>query len=205
MRAIALVSILFFALALGSVQNAFADPPTPEHTPPGKLVTPGPRGTPAEGKAEKGHGLFGTVTKKSAASFNITTKQGDETVIVSSNTKFHIPTKKNATYADLGVGDQVAVNGTPTASGLEAKQVAVAPGKPTTQHRVGTVSNYNAGSSITIQDAQGKSETFALTSQTEIQNPKGSGVTVGDKVTIVSRRDPSTDVFTASAIVVHPQ
>ncbi|HEX9077185.1 MAG TPA: hypothetical protein VF932_15470, partial [Anaerolineae bacterium] len=62
-----------------------------------------------------------------------------------------------------------------------------------------------AGSSITIETVQGKSETFAVNAQTVIRNPKGTGVAVGDRVTIVARRDPGTDIFTARGIVVHPE
>lgn len=160
---------------------------------------------PLQGKGGKRHGIFGTIATKSSNTFTLSTKEGDVVVTVSSETKFHIPTKRNATFADLDKGDRVAVSGTPTATGLMARQVAVAPGKPTIHHRVGKVTAYTPGSSITIQDAQGGSETFALTGQTIIRNPKGSGVAVGDRVTIVSRRDPSTDTFTASAIVVHPE
>lgn len=159
---------------------------------------------PLQGKGSKRHGIFGTITGKSGDTFTLSTKQGDVVVTVSAETKFHIPTKRNATFADLDKGDRVAVSGTPTATGLMARQVAVAPGKPTIRHRVGKVTAYTPGS-ITIQDAQGGSETFFLTGQTIIRNPKGSGVAVGDQVTIVSRRDPSTDTFTASAIVVHPE
>lgn len=203
-----LISIgLAIVFMIASVNLALADKPTPGATPPGRSeVHPTPN---AALQAEKGglrHGIFGTVTSKakSGDTFTVSTKQGDVVVAVSADTKFHIPTKRNATFADLAVGDQVAVSGTPTASGLTAKQVAVAPGKPTIQHRVGKVTAYTP-SSITIQDAQGGSETFAVTGQTIIRNPKGTGVAVGDQVTVVSRRDPSVDTFTASAIVVHPR
>jgi hypothetical protein len=163
--------------------------------------------TQVETASDKGkrHGLFGTVTFKGVGTFTVLTRDGTKVVVtVTPSTKFHIPTKRNATFADLEVGDRVAVNGTPTASGLTAKQVAVAPGKPSITHRVGIVKSYTPGVSITIQDSQGDKETFKLTAQTKIRNSKGTGIALGDRVTVVSRRDPSSDVFTASAIVVHP-
>ncbi len=202
-----LVSIgLAIVFMIASVNLALADKPTPGALPPGLSgVHPTPN---AALQAEKGgqrHGIFGTITSTSVDTFTVSTKQGDVVVVtVSANTKIHVPTKRNATFADLAVGDHVAVSGTPTASGLAARQIAVAPGKPTIQHRVGKVTAYTAGS-ITIQDVQGGSETFAVTGQTIIRNPKGTGVIVGDQITVVSRRDPSADTFTASAIVVHPQ
>lgn len=198
-----------------SVSVAFADRPTPGFTPPGKGGAPPGQEekTPEalenkESKESKGgqrHGVFGSVASKGSNSFTVTTKQGPVTVTVTASTKFHIPRNKKATLADLAVGDRVAVNGTPSAGGLVAKQVMVAPGRPTVQHRVGEVTAYTAGSSITIKTVQGDSETFALTASTTIKNPKGSGVAVGDRVTVVSRRDPSTDTATASGIVVHPK
>jgi len=196
---------LAIVFALASLSIAFADRPTPGAVHPERSITPpAQHGTPPAERGDNRHGISGTVTAKAGVSFTVSTKQGNEVVIVTADTKFRFPTKHNGTFADLAVGDRVAVNGTPSASGLVAKQVAVAPGKPTIQHRVGTVTAYTAGSSITIQDVRGGSETFTLTALTTIRNPKGSGVAVGDKVTVVSRRDPSSDTFTATAIVVHP-
>ncbi len=202
---------LALVFVLGSFSAAWAGRPNPVATPGRPLTPPGQEngsqqyGLQQNGKDPKRHGIFGTVKSKGSTSFVVETKQGDVDVTVTSDTRFHIPTKRNATFADLSDGDRVAVNGTPTASGLTAKQVAAAPGKPTIQHRVGQVTGYTAGSSITIQDVQGGSETFDVNAQTVIRNPKGTGVAIGDRVTIVSRRDPSTDAFTATGIVVHPQ
>ncbi len=203
-----LISIgLAIVLMIVTVNLTLADKPTPGILPPGRSeVHPTPNAAVQAEKRGQRHGIFGTITSTGVDTFTVSTKQGDVVVVtVSANTKIHIPTKRNATFADLSVGDHVAVSGTPTASGLAARQIAVAPGKPTIQHRVGKVTAYTAGNSITLQDAQGGSESFTLTAQTMIRNPKGTGVAVGDRVTVVSRRDPSTDLFTASAIVVHPQ
>jgi hypothetical protein len=189
---------LALVFVFANLNIALADTPTPRATPPG-------RGTPPAEKGSQRRAIFGTIASVVDSTFTVSTKQGDVTVAVSNDTKFHIPTKRRAaaSFADLAVGDRVAVNATLTESGLSAKQVAVAPGKPTIRHRVGTVTAY--ADSIIIKDAQGGTEMFVLNTQTIIRNPKGSGVKVGDKVTVVSRRDPSTDKFTATAIVVHPQ
>ncbi len=200
-------------LLMVSFNMVLADRPAPGALPPGKPeVHPTPH---ADGKdkgdlrqeaiGDKRRGIFGTVKSKSGNTLLVAAKDGDVTVIVTATTKIHIPTKRNATIADIAVGDRVTVNGMPTTNGLVAKQIAVTPGKPTITHRVGKVTAYTQGSSITIQDEKGKSYMFTLTAQTEIRNPKGIGVAVEDQVTIVARRDPSADTFTATAIVVHPQ
>lgn len=193
---------LALVLVAAGVGVAAAQRPGPGAIPP--ILSPiQPETSSERGKA---HGLFGTISSKGTLTFTVTTKQGANVVVtVNAETRFHVPTKRNATFADIHVGDRVAVSGTPTTSGLTAKQVSVAPGKPTIQHRVGTVTSYSPGVSITIIDKQGGKETFLLTPQTKISNPKGTGVSVGDRVTVISRRDPSTTTFTATAIVVHPK
>jgi cytochrome c biogenesis protein CcdA len=197
--------LVFLFVALAAV--AYADPPTPHGEPPhGKptqVLGLNPDLNP--GNSLKRHGIFGTIKSLATPDFVVTTRQGDVTVTTNDATRYHIQTKRNGGLSDLAVGDRVAVNGTPTSGGLLAKQVAVAPGKPTIQHRVGIVTAYTAGSSITIKDVQGGTETFTLTSDTVIRGPNGTTtVKVGDRVTIVSRRDPDSNTFTATAIVVHP-
>ncbi len=200
---------LLIVLFIAAYAVANADPPTPHGDPPHGKPTEVPGLNPEldAGKGLKRHGVFGTISALGTNAFTVSTKQGDVVqVTTTSSTKFHIPTKRNATFADLSVGDRVAVNGTPTADGLTAKQVAVAPGKPTIQHRVGIVESYTANLSITIRDVKGGKEVFTLTSATVIRGPNGNNVVnEGDRVTVVSKRDPSTNTFTASAIVVHPK
>ena len=187
-----------------------ADPPKPGKKPEGKpTLVPGLEKTPLaekeQGKDKGRHGVFGTVTAKGVKDFTVTTKQGDVILIlVTANTRFQIPTKKDATFSELQVNDSVAVNGTPTSSGLEAKKVGIVPRKPSIQHRVGIVKAYAEGTSIMIEDTKGETATFQLTKDTEIRSPKDAGIKIGDRVTVVSRREPSTSVFTARAIVVHP-
>lgn len=196
----ALMSVAWLLVSLSVVVSA--DPPDPPKTPPGK-----PNSPPGlqKDKDSNRHGVFGTVKSKASSTFTVTTKQGDVIVAITNQTRFHIPRKKDATFADVQVGDRVAANGTPTETGLTAKKVSVAPGKPTTQHRVGIVKEYLAGKKIVIEDVKGGTAAFTLTAQTEIRNPKASGVEVGDRVTIVSRSDPSSEEFTATAIIVHPK
>ncbi len=201
---LASVALAFIILSTG-YSLVFAECPQSAIASPGLSKTPpAPHGAPVEKKVKR-HGIFGTVTAKGSNSLTVHTQKGDVVVTVTSETKIHVPTKRNATLADIAVNDRVAVNGTPTASGLTAKQIVVVPGKPTIRHRVGQVTAFTPNASITLKDRQGGTETFVVNAQTIIRNPKGTGVSVGDTVTIVSRRDPGTDVFTASAIVVHPK
>lgn len=216
------LTLLFAATAV-----VYADPPTPHGEPPHGKPTEVPglnqesgagKGFDSESdagkdvnpesesaKGGKRHGIFGTIKAIASPTFTVTTKQGDVVVTTTVATKFRIPTRKNVTFADLATGDRVSVNGTPSGGGLIAKQVAITPGKPTIQHRVGIVSAYTANSSITITDVRGGQETFALTKDTVIRGPNGTTIANGDRVTVVSRRDPGSTTFTATAIVVHPK
>ncbi len=225
-----LASIAFaLLLLLACYSVVWADKPTPTATPPGESgkVPPGlakktmspqsndqnksdeDKSDDEDKENDKGrHGVFGTVTLIGSNNFTVRGQGPQDSswvIAVSANTRFHMPGKKTASLSDLAVGDRVAVNGTPTSDGLAAKQIAITPRKPTIEHRVGEVKAYAAGSSITIQVAQGGSETFALNNQTAIRNTKGSEWGVGDKVTVVARRDPTTNVLTATGIVVHPK
>jgi hypothetical protein len=83
---------------------------------------------------------------------------------------------------------------------MDAKKVGIIPGKPTVQHRVGTVDKYDAGKSITIKTVQGTTETFTITAETDIRGK--TNIAPGDRVTIVSRREPGSRDFKARAIVV---
>ena len=208
-----LVLVLLFAAAAA----VYAEPPTPHGDPPRGKPTevPGLNPEPDSGKgvnpdagSAKGlnrHGIFGTIKSISSPTFTVTTQQGDVVVTTTAATKYRIPTMKNATFASLATGDRVSVNGTPSGGGLIAKQVGVTPGKPTIEHRVGIVKTYTPKVSITITDVQGGEDTFALTADTVIRGPNATNVAIGDRVTVVSRRDPDSKTFTATAIVVHPK
>jgi len=204
MRNASLVLIAVGIFVAISVLVVAADPPPPGVDQHGEsTLAPGQQKTPSAEKGKQLRSVVGIVTAKDTDRFTVTTKQGVTVVVgVLESTRFHIPTQKNATFADLEIQDRVAVNGTPNASGLDAKKVNIAPGKPSVQHRVGTVEEYVPSQSITIKTVQGDLEKFALTNETEIRGKTSPAQ--GDRVTVVSHRDPSTRVFTASAIVVHP-
>jgi hypothetical protein len=84
--------------------------------------------------------------------------------------------------------------------------IDVIPGKPEHVHRVGIVTAYTPGVSITVQDIQGGSSTFLLAPNLKILPADRAGdLKVGSLVTVISRRDPSGGPLTAEGIVVHPE
>jgi hypothetical protein len=71
--------------------------------------------------------------------------------------------------------------------------------------RVGWVTAYTPGSSITIEGHDGSFSTFSLTSSVKILPPgRASQLAVGSRVTILAKADPSTGGWMAFGIVVHP-
>jgi hypothetical protein len=157
------------------------------------------------GKKGKVQHFKGTVAGKTAASLTITLDDGSSvTVGVNGETKVKIPTVKDATLDSIQAGVRVNVQARADASGSPiAQKILVVPGKPTKVHRVGVVTAYSAGS-ITIQDKDGGSTTFIVTTDTKIL-PKhaAESLGVGVRVTIISRRDPAGGPLAAQGIVIH--
>ena len=183
MRKVSLALIAVSIFVAISVLVVAADPPTPGANGRGKsTLAPGHQKTPSAEKGKQLHNVFGIVTAKGTDSFTVTTKQGATVVVgVLKSTRFHIPTRKNATFADLEIQARIAASGTPTESGLDAKKVSIAPSKPSVQHRVGTVEEYKPSQSLTIKTVQGDLERFALTNETEIRGK--TTLVPGDRVT----------------------
>jgi hypothetical protein len=156
----------------------------------------------------KHHSFVGTIKSKAADSFVVTTKKGDVTIKVNSDTKYKVPGVKDATFANFKVTDKVAVLAVEVTTGSVVDNLALhvnlIPGKPTHVHRVGTIEAYQANTSITLKDKKGESSTFIITSDTKISFKKGATEPpkVGDRATVIARRDPATDQFTAKAILV---
>ncbi len=71
--------------------------------------------------------------------------------------------------------------------------------------RVGWVTAYTPGASITIEGQDGSLFTFSLTNNIKILPMKRSSqLAVGSRVTILAKRVPSTGGWMAFGIVVHP-
>jgi len=176
----------------------------------GAANTPGAKATEQAGK----HGLHGKpeilrgmLASVDASSMTITLADGTTaTVGITPDTKIHVPGPQSAGEV-LVAGMRVVVMALtdPNTDGLVARMVIAIPGQPVRAHRVGTVTAYTAGSSITIQATDGNSYTFALTGDTRILPQDRAGdLAVGSLVTVIAPRVPSSLDWTAKGIVVHP-
>lgn len=160
-------------------------------------------GKPPKGKHEN---FKGTISAVDATSLTITLRDGSSvTVSLVAETRIKFPGPKSSP-GTLQTGMNVMVQAIRDQSdNLVARSVMVIPGKPAKIHRVGTVTAYTAGAGITIQDRDGNTYTFALTSETKLLPAERAGMLgVGSRVTIIAPRDPSGGVPTAKGIVIHP-
>jgi len=182
----------------------------------GPQNTPGAKATEkADERATQGHGrrhgqrltYRGIVSAAGGGSLSLDLAGGgSQTFQVTPDTRIHIPTLgRGATLADVKVGAQAMVQVLKGDASFTALHVTVVPGKPLPVHRVGTVTAYTPGATITVMDKSGQSSTFVLTPDTKIlPAERASHLGVGSFVTIISRRDPTGGPLTAQGIVVHP-
>jgi hypothetical protein len=133
-------------------------------------------------------------------------KVDGQTIIIDEAAKFGVPTLgRSASLEDIQEGMNIVVLAYQADDGtLHARHIVVIPGKPQFRHHVGQVTEYTAGSSITIQDKKGDTYTFVIDGDLKIL-PKGATVEVGAWVTVISRRDPASDQLIATGVVVHPE
>lgn len=159
-------------------------------------------------KGPKAQTYRGKVLSVDVGGFTLSLTDGTTAAfVVNETTVFKIPGVKNATLANVNVGVQAAVSAVqdPATLVLTAKSVHVIPGKPVHVHRVGRVTAYTAGVSITIE-AKGELFTFLLTPNTKIlPKDRANLLKVGSWVTIISRRDVTGGALTAQGVVVHPE
>ncbi len=174
--------------------------------------TPGPHNTPgAQATAHAGlHGkptIFrGTISAVSSNSLTLTLADGTSaSVELTPDTRINIPGPKSSDVS-LQVGMKAMVMAFSGADNkLVARMVLAIPGQPIRTHRVGWVTAYAAGSSITILATDGKSYTFSLTGDTKIlPSDRADQLKVGARVTIIAPRVPSSLGWAAVGIVVHP-
>lgn len=215
--------LVVFTLLIGlffATTQAFASPGTTvdakktPHTPgPPTGHTPGPKNTPgAQATAHAGqHGkpqiLRGTISAVDASGLTLTLGDGSSvTVALTSSTRIKIPGSKDS-GATLQPEMKAMVMAYADENGnLTARSVMAIPGQPIRVHRVGWVTDYTAGSSITIQASGGNSSTFSLTADTKILPANRAGdLATGARVTIIAPRNPSGTGWTVIGIVVHPE
>ncbi|MFH1140618.1 MAG: DUF5666 domain-containing protein [Chloroflexota bacterium] len=159
----------------------------------------------------KHRGYEGTIKSLTATSFVLTPKKGgDVTINVNAQTRYKVPGLKDASLGNFKKGDRVSVLAVELNSGLMALNVNLIPGKPVHVQRVGTIVTYTAATdtpitlgSITIKDKKEATSTFVVTTDTKIKFKQGAtAVTPGYRATVVARRDPATDQYTARDILV---
>lgn len=149
----------------------------------------------------------GTVAAVDSASLTLTLKDGSSVTIgLTSNTRIKFAGKKDSAPTSIEVGMTVSVQAIRDENNnLIARKVMAIPGKPSKIHRVGIVTEYTPGASITIQDKDGNTFTFTLTSETKLLPAERAGeLAVGSRVTIIAPRDPATGGVTVKGIVIHP-
>lgn len=149
----------------------------------------------------------GTVTAVDSSSLTLTLRDGSSmTIGLSSDTDIKFPGPKDSAPTGIQNGMTVNVQAIRDQSNnLVALRVMVIPGKPSKIHRVGTVTAYAAGSSITIQAKDGNTYTFTLSVDTKILPEERAGqLAVGSFVTIIAPRDVAGGAAIAKGIVVHP-
>jgi uncharacterized protein DUF5666 len=202
---------LFFSAAnvfAGTAPSADLAKPTEQDG--GKpQTTPDPSVTLGKGDAKSRKTTYkGTVAAAGDGGLTLILADGRSlTFVVTGDTKIQIPgAGSGSALADVEVGAQALVQARKSENGLlTALRIHIIPGKPQEVHRVGTVTAYTPGVSITIQDKKGDASTFALTANTKIlpQN-RAAQLVVGVRVTIISRRDVTGGKLTAQGIVIQP-
>lgn len=209
--AVSLVLGLFFwvanVFAISNTGSAYAVKPT---HPSGGAVTQTPGAQAAQvahpGQAGNAKGkkttYKGVVAGTGTGSLTLTLTDGSFlNFVITPDTRIKVPTlASNATLADVKTGVQALVQAD---GSMTALRVNVIPGKPAIVHRVGTVTAYAAGSSITIQDKDGNTFSFAIDANTKVlPQDRAAQLAIGSRVTIISRRDVTGGALTAQGIVV---
>jgi hypothetical protein len=211
--------LLFFmfviALLLATTQ-AFA---SPANVPPVKN-TPGAKATEkaeekateqATEQADKQHGKHehfkGTVSAVESNSITLSLRDGSSvTVGMTADTQMKFPGPKDNAPKSIQAGMSVIIQAIRDQSDhLVALRVMAIPGKPSKIHRVGIVTEYTAGKSITIKDKKGDTYSFTLNSDTKLlPAERVDSLAVGSLVTIIAPRDPASGGVTVKGIVIHP-
>jgi hypothetical protein len=199
-----IVLLLAMFILLFSASQALASAPADK---------PAPASTQAAGKGKpdklkgKPQKFSGTVVSRTSNQLILALSNGTQIpFVIDSNTRVKIPTMNGAGLNDLTIGMQIRVMARPDLSGaLVAQKVMAVPGKPARSHRVGTVTAYTPGKSITVKDKDGNLTTFTLEPGAKLLPPKRAAqLAVGSRVTVISRNNPSGTGYTAQGVVVHP-
>lgn len=187
-------------------ENGMGVPPAQNGNGAPPAHTPGAQATAHAGLHGKPQIFRGTLTGVNSSSLTMTLADSSSVTIgLTPDTRIHVP-GPNSAGDTLVVGMQVVVMAfTDQNNALVARMVVAIPGQPERVHRVGKVTAYTAGSSITIQATDGNTYTFGLTSDTRVlPQDQAANLAVGSLVTIIAPRVPSSPGWIARGIVVHP-
>lgn len=158
------------------------------------------------GKPENYRGTIGSVD---SGSITVVLKDGSSVdILLNDQTQIRVPKFKEAIATDLKPGMKVMVLALRAQDeSLTAKAVVAIPGKPAKIHRVGTVTVYAAGTSITIQDKKdGQTYTFLINADTKVlPEERVDLLGEGTLVTIICPRDVTGGDPIAAGIVIHPK
>ncbi|MEO5887731.1 MAG: DUF5666 domain-containing protein [Anaerolineales bacterium] len=208
--------ILCMTLFLATTQAFASSASMPDAMNTPRANTPGAKATEkanenATKQANKPHGKHenfkGMVSAVDSTSITLTLRDGSSVTIgLGADTRLKFPGPKNSTPGSIQSGMNAMVQAIRDQDGnLIARAVMVIPGKPSKIHRVGTVTEYTAGTSITIQDKDGNTYTFALTGETKLlPAERAAALAVGSRVTIIAPRDPASGGVIVKGIVIHP-
>lgn len=159
---------------------------------------------PQKGKHEHFKGMISAVD---TTSLTLTLRDGSSVTIgLNADTRIKFPGPKNSGTPAIQPGMNAMVQAIlDQNNNLIASKIMVIPGKPSKIHRVGIVTEYIAGSSITIQDKKGNTYTFALSAETKLlPAERAELLQVGSRVTIIAPRDAATGGVSVKGIVIHP-
>jgi hypothetical protein len=160
----------------------------------------------ADKDKDKHKNFKGTVSAYDASSISLTLKDGSSvTIALTPETRIKFAGKKGSNSTiEAGMSAMVQAIGDENGE-YTARAVMVIPGKPVKVHRVGTVTEYTAGSSISIQDKDGNTFNFTLTAETRFLPAERAGeLAVGSRVTLIAPRDPASGGVNVMGIVIHP-
>lgn len=207
--------LIAFVLLFASTQ-AFASPasiPNAKNTPGAQATARATEkaGDNGNGKNNQAHGKHehfkGTVTEVNSSSITLALRDGSSVTIgMTSDTQMKFPGPKDSVPTSIQKGMMVNVQAVRDQNNnLVALQVMAVPGKPSKIHRVGIVTAYTAGSSITIQDKDGNKFTFAIAGDISLlPAERANQLAVGSRVTIIVPRDPAAGGVRVIGIVIHP-
>ena len=166
------------------------------------------KGNQPEDKGKGKHERYkGTVTVADSASLTLTLRDGSSVTIgLTADTRIKFAGPKQSAPSSIQPGMTANVQALRDENNnLTARMVLILPDKPGKVHRVGIVTEYTPGASITIRDKDGNLFTFTIAGDIKILPPeRANELVVGSRVTIIAPRDPATGGWTVIGIVVHP-